>query len=567
MLYFADKSLMDTQKTIEVQDHGNGVKQERSPEREDKLHHISQAIHSTKNVEEILTDIKTPILELFNAQILTIYAYDEENNFIYSKVKSGDSTIAEIQIPISSDSIAGFVALQMKLINITDAHDQEELKKIHTDLKFDSSWDQKSNTVTKSVLAIPLINDGKFMGVLQLVNKLNSDKGFSALDENYAFLVSETLALALQNHGKNVEHKPTKYSFLTQNGFISEEELEKAIEKAEKTDCAVEQLLMDEVFLRKVDIGRSLTNFYGVPFTEYNDSAHIPDPEVLGLDIETLRNQMWVPLELNDSGITILVHDPYDETLINNIKQSFPQQNVTFNVGFVDDIALYIKSYGFPEPEDEPALELLDIASDLDQHMEVEIEDDDINFLKTSTPVTDKEKPASEVKNVFDKIIATSIEREVTDIHIEPDGEDGDIRIRLREGGECRVYDELSGDLRENLTHHIKCLADMNSDVKQLPQKGSFRWQENTAWADLDIVTYPTIGDTEDIMLRATGVNIPFEQMNLSQPNWENVEKLINHSHGLAVVTGAHGSGCTTTLHALAGKINVPEKKIRGCPR
>ena len=91
-----------------------------------------------------------------------------------------------------------------------------------------------------------------------------------------------------------------------------------------------------------------------MPYSQYDESANLPDPEVLGLEIETLRNQMWVPLELNEAGITILIHDPHDETLLNNIRHSFPQQNVTFHIGLIDYIAQYIKSYGFPEPEREP---------------------------------------------------------------------------------------------------------------------------------------------------------------------------------------------------------------------
>jgi len=212
-------------------------------------------------------------------------------------------------------------------------------------------------------------------------------------------------------------------------------------------------------------------------------------------------------------------------------------------------------------------LELLDLPGNLDQEMEIEIEDDDINTIKTIPPLTDTEIPTSEAINVFNNIIVTSIENEVTDIHIEPDGDDGNIRIRLREGGECRIYDELSDDLRKSMTNHIKSQSDMNLDVKQLPQTGSFRWQEDTAWTDMDIVTYPTIGNAEDIMLRLTEVKrtpvyIQLEQMNFSEPNLECVEEQINRSHGLCVVTGAHGIGYTTTLHALAGEINVPEKKI-----
>lgn len=96
---------------------------------EEGLHRISQAIHSAKNIDEILIELKDSILKLFESQAMTMYAVDHQRNEIYSKVKSGDQ-INEIRLPISPVSIAGWVAMEQKSVNISDVYKEEDRKSV-----------------------------------------------------------------------------------------------------------------------------------------------------------------------------------------------------------------------------------------------------------------------------------------------------------------------------------------------------------------------------------------------------------------------------------------------------
>ena len=94
-----------------------------------KLFQIINAIHSAKNVDEILLELKLSILELFNASLITIYAIDTSKNEIYSKLKSGDA-INEIRVPISSNSVAGYVAMSQQMVMVENVHDPKAIKAI-----------------------------------------------------------------------------------------------------------------------------------------------------------------------------------------------------------------------------------------------------------------------------------------------------------------------------------------------------------------------------------------------------------------------------------------------------
>ena len=107
------------------------------------LQDITNRIHSAQNIPQILVDFKDGLLSLFSAGSLTIYVIDKLHNDIYSMFLVG-SQLKEIRVPISNKSIAGYTALTHKIVNISNAYDQAELKAIDPELTFDSSWDKKS---------------------------------------------------------------------------------------------------------------------------------------------------------------------------------------------------------------------------------------------------------------------------------------------------------------------------------------------------------------------------------------------------------------------------------------
>ena len=211
----------------------NGPTPSPSPvDAQQKLFQIINSIHSAKNVDEILIELKLSILELFDASMITIYTVNTSKNEIHSKLKSGDA-INEIRVPISSTSIAGYVAMSQTMVIVENVHDPKQLKRYHPDLSFDSSWDKKSGFKTKGMLVCPLLHKDRLMGIIQLVNKNGSGK-FNTEDQKNAQIISETLALAFFNQTKFVQQKPTKYSYLTNNGIITDRELTEAIGKARR---------------------------------------------------------------------------------------------------------------------------------------------------------------------------------------------------------------------------------------------------------------------------------------------------------------------------------------------
>ena len=175
--------------------------------------------------------LKDKILELLDAERLTIYAIDTKNQELYSLTKVGDEA-KEIRVPKSFASIAGFTALSRKTLNIKDAYDAAELQKFHANLRFDQRWDKSTGFRTKDVLAVPILFEKYLLGVVQLINKRHG-VAFTELDEDAAEEIARILGIAFYNqHRATRSNKPSKFGVLIDKGIVSEKDLEAAVSNA-----------------------------------------------------------------------------------------------------------------------------------------------------------------------------------------------------------------------------------------------------------------------------------------------------------------------------------------------
>ena len=75
------------------------------------LQAVTNRIHATSNIDEIMLELSQDICGLFNADRLTIYLVSEDKTSIVSKVKTGLNSFKDLKLPIAEQSIAGFVAV------------------------------------------------------------------------------------------------------------------------------------------------------------------------------------------------------------------------------------------------------------------------------------------------------------------------------------------------------------------------------------------------------------------------------------------------------------------------
>jgi len=527
----------------------------------ERLLSIANEIHAAKNVDEILLELKFSIPEIFDASLITIYAVDTIRNEIYSKMKSGD-TINEIRVPISPNSIAGFVAGHQMLVNLRNVYDDKELQAFHAHLKFDRSWDRQSGFRTKSMLVTPLTNQKKLMGVLQLINKTKGGS-FDETDEKNAKYISDTLALAFFNQSKFVKQKPTKFSHLISNGIISDSELSSAISKARRSQIDIETILLKDLKIPRKDLGKSMEIFYKIPYLGYDNSVIIPPSVMEGLNKSFMTKNNWVPVQKEEKKVVILIDNPFSQDRIHSIKQIFPKKNLEFRVGLKADIQDFLNTDVSDEaaeefeekPELESAESVFDFGGDDEQGVAEVVDDEEDLGISEGDNITVR---------MVNKILLEAYDNGVSDIHIEPGIGKDNLLVRFRTDGSCRVYQEIPFQYKQAVIARIKILSKLDIAEKRLPQDGKIKMKYGRKEIEFRVATCPTVGGNEDAVLRilAASKPIPLDKMNFSPRNLELIMSTAKKPYGLILVVGPTGSGKTTTLHSALGSINKPDLKI-----
>src|SRR5437870_2837670 len=310
-----------------------------------RLIEIANMINSAASIQDILVDIKDKVLDLVDAERVTIFALDTKNQELFSMFKAGQE-VKEIRVPKTFGSIAGFTALSRKTANVKNAYDPGELVRLHPNLKFDSRWDKASGFRTAQVLATAILFEKYLLGVLQLINKRGGG-AFTPKDEEAAEELSKILGIAFYNqHRAARSNKPSKYGHLVDKGLVSEKDLENAIGNARVNQFDVSKVLIEDYKVPKEEIGRALTQFFNTPFADLA-GREMPADLKERLTAEFLKKNMCAPLEKKEGTLTVAVEDPYDLTKLDAIKAMNLAPRHDFVVALRQDIMQYInENYG-----------------------------------------------------------------------------------------------------------------------------------------------------------------------------------------------------------------------------
>lgn len=176
--------------------------------------------------------------------------------------------------------------------------------------------------------------------------------------------------------------------------------------------------------------------------------------------------------------------------------------------------------------------------------------------------IGDEEKEDSPAVRLLDYILRESIDKNASDIHIEPRFEK--IVVRIRIDGALNKLIELPKKIYPHLVTRIKILSGLDISEKRLPQDGRFSFTFSEEKIDIRVATTPT-GNAEKIVLRILDIQrISYtpEGIGLLNDNYEKVMSLISQPSGLILICGPTSSGKTSTLYTLLRKMQNEELNI-----
>jgi type II secretory ATPase GspE/PulE/Tfp pilus assembly ATPase PilB-like protein len=178
---------------------------------------------------------------------------------------------------------------------------------------------------------------------------------------------------------------------------------------------------MSDFKISKKEIGKSLSQFYKVPFVEYDPDISIPVGLLTNLKVPFMRNNVWVPLKIEDRKIVIAIDNPGDLQKIGEIKTLFSNKPLSFNVALKQDILAFIQCFTRKERKLASRSQIL---SEL-KTKEVEIEDEESVLYEEDSAIV----------QLVNKIIIDAYKQKASDIHIEPYPGKINTQIRIRVDG------------------------------------------------------------------------------------------------------------------------------------
>ena len=516
------------------------------------LQKVTSKIHATDNIDEIILDVSKDICTVFEADRLTIYAVNEDRNAIVSKVKTGINSTNNLVLPISADlSVAGYVALHKKPVNVKDAYDEKELKSYDPPVTFLRELDKRSNYRTRQMLVAPILDprSNDLLGVVQIINRL-SKQPFTKAFEEAATELCRTLAIAFRQRLVRKPAVRSKFEFLVVEGLLSPTQFDLASTSARQKEIDLEDHLRNECQMKDKELGEALARYYRMPYEPFKENRAKPEELLKRLKRDYWDKSTWLPLEEAGDTMIVVSADPH-ATSTREVANMLGKYKVEYRVCTRREFQA-TKDLYFPSTSSTPEWD--DIIKPDEQP-------------ETEKPVAADEPNESdnEVKRVVNKIIVDAKNMDASDIHIEPKPGNNNTRIRVRKDGVLIKYTEVPARLRNPIINRLKIMSNLDISVKQTPQNGKIKFRQfGPLDIELRVATIPTAGGVEDIVMRilASGKPIKVDELRLSKRNLEVLKQAVSNPYGLFFVCGPTGSGKTTTLHSVLGYLNTEDTKI-----
>ncbi|MBS2021589.1 MAG: Flp pilus assembly complex ATPase component TadA [Deltaproteobacteria bacterium] len=285
-----------------------------------------------------------------------------------------------------------------------------------------------------------------------------------------------------------------------------------------------------------------------IPFVELRE--YDLQPSVLNLvPYRLVRQHRVLPLLLRERRLTVGMVSPRDVAALADLRRAVQGVDLDVVAIGVDDFNSAVVRLRLDEPRG---------AAQPGKQRPMNAPATNPDAIQWEQAQDDRETgPArasgDEVVRFVNKMVAVALDREASDVHIEPLGPS--VRVRFRIQGTLSDWTEPvpPGCTSRAVAARIKILAGMDIAEKRLPQDGRIGFSTGKREIDLRVSTIPA-SRGEKVALRVlegAGSTRPLEQIFLEPGSLGAVRRALNRPYGGILVGGPTGSGKTSTLYSM----------------
>ena len=346
---------------------------------------------------------------------------------------------------------------------------------------------------------------------------------------------------------------------LISEGIITEKQLEESISLQAKEGGKLGEVLIRLGYVSDEQIVIALSKQLAIPYISLVSGKLIPTADQ---NLETLLphdfaiRSIVLPLSRNLNSLTVVMFDPLDLILIDNLKK-ITGCEINPVVSTKSNILKAIQNFYGKEKIFREAIQAAGDGSLAGDIKEISSEETDLSLDKLIAQA--EEAP---VVKLVDLLIRQAIEEGASDIHLEPHYDKLSLRYRI----DGVLYDmpSPSSSLYLPIISRVKILSKMDIAEKRLPQDGGFMVKMGKRLIDLRVSSMPTIYG-EKVVLRIldkSRVPLDLARLGFLPQELEIIRRGIDASYGLVFLTGPTGSGKSTTLYAALNEVKSTAKNI-----
>jgi type II secretory ATPase GspE/PulE/Tfp pilus assembly ATPase PilB-like protein/nucleoid DNA-binding protein len=284
---------------------------------------------------------------------------------------------------------------------------------------------------------------------------------------------------------------------------------------------------------------------------EFIDATSIKiDKEILQILPEHIAKQYSVvPLDLNEGVLTVGMINPDDFDALQIIRKE-TGLSIKPALTTKDGINAVLDQYTGLQAEVQEVIDNSDLGiskQDLQAAQEEDIDQ------------TNDDAPTA---HIVYSLLKRAVKEKASDIHIEP--YEAKVIVRFRIDGVLMEKATLPKEIQSAITARLKILAALKIDEQRLPQDGRFSITMDKRQVDFRFSTIPVVYGEKIVMRildKQVGI-IDLEEVGVTGHGYEVLTKNMRRSHGMILVTGPTGSGKTTSLYAVLGKMMAPDVNI-----
>ena len=330
---------------------------------------------------------------------------------------------------------------------------------------------------------------------------------------------------------------------LIQSGYISEEDLSRALKEQQKSGKRLGEILIEGEFITEDNLLKALEGQLGIERIHL-DSIIVDRNAVKTIPEALSKKYNVLPIKFVEGELLVLTNDPL------NI---FAEEDVRIASGYSIKLALSSKE------------EIKNAISKCYSEDYMQKTAEEYRLLEKSENIEDELdmdlKNAPSVKLV-DSIIENAVRSKASDIHIEPF--EHRVAVRYRIDGELKKQFDSPKEPLAGLITRIKIMGNMNIAERRVPQDGRILTKVDNESIDMRVSILPTVNGEKVVIriLDKSALNVDKETLGFSKSDLDKIKRIISKPHGIMLVTGPTGSGKSTTLYSLLKDLNREDTNI-----